>query len=121
MAEFTREQLMEVPCIQCDAKIGKQCRSESGGRGHLLVGFHFQRSELRGKLPSMGDLELNSTDKALICYYAFVMLSDSVSSKSEEILGKRMTSQEVQRFFARQAVIELQKDGLLREPSTQKG
>src|SRR6266704_2127192 len=112
--EFSRDQIMEVPCVNCEAKINKPCRSGHNGTGFVIVGFHPQRVELRGKLPSLGNLDtdqtLNSTDKAMITYYAYVMLCDSVSTKSEELIGKRLTSAEVQRFFAKQAVIELQKD-----------
>lgn len=116
--EFSRDQIMEVACIACDAKVGKPCRAGHNGTGYVLVGFHDKRVELRGKLPSLGNLDtdtkLGPTDKAIITYYAYVMLCDSVATKSEELLGKRFTSAEVQRFFAKQAVIELQKDGMLR-------
>lgn len=57
--------------------------------------------------------KLGATEKSLICYYGFIMLADSVSLKSLEILGKSMTSREIQTFFAQQAMSELRKDGLM--------
>lgn len=57
--------------------------------------------------------KLSPTDKALICYYAFIRLADSVSTKSKEVLGREFTSTEVQIFFARKASDELKKDGLI--------
>jgi hypothetical protein len=107
--DLTGEQMREVPCIRCDAKVAEPCKKN----GLPLIGCHSERAILRAKMPCF-PVELNATDKALVCYYAFIMLCDSVSTKSVETLGKQLSSAEVQRFFAKQAIDELKKDGLIK-------
>lgn len=57
---------------------------------------------------------LDATDKALIVYYAYIMLCDSVAAHSVKVLGKKFTSEEIQAFFGQKAVNELRLEGLIR-------
>lgn len=111
---LTREQVMEVPCIQCDAPKGFACKVDRGNP-FKLVGFHKERVALRQRYPVLPEAakELNSTDKSLIVYYGFVMLCDSCEAKSIELFGKHIASADIQRMFAHKAIEELKKDGLL--------
>lgn len=112
--EFTLEQVREVPCIICDAIAGEHCMTNYSGRRVVMVECHPERSELRKKCPNLSFVQgLDATDKSLIVYYAFVMLCDSLQPKSLEIIGKHFTSRELQVFFAKMAIAELRKDGLL--------
>ncbi len=58
---------------------------------------------------------LTNGKKWLICAYAYIFISDSVASFSQAIMGKELTSVEIQTFFAKMAAEELHKDGLLSE------
>jgi hypothetical protein len=115
VTELTRAQIMEVPCIVCEAKQAKSCREHSKSN-KPIIGFHRERIELRLKhpvLPAEIPTTLNPTEKALICYYAFVMLCDSCEANSEKLFGKHFKSADVQRMFARKAIQELKKDGFI--------
>lgn len=61
-------------------------------------------------------LELDVADQALILYYSYMMLCDSVSAKSKEILGIELDTQQIQASFAKRAVQALQQEGLIRTP-----
>jgi hypothetical protein len=107
--------VIQVPCIRCDAKVGTLC-VQPGRNIALVGGFHKERHELANRvIPHFPTEEqLTSTEKALIAYYAFIMISDSVAAKSEEMTGKVFTTQEIQRHFAKMAIDQLRKDGLLK-------
>lgn len=112
-AKFTSTEIMEVCCIECDAKVGERCCEKD--HGTIMLGFHSKRLELREKLPAFHNSELlSSTDKSLIAYYAFVMLADSCEAKSVELFGRHFDSVDIQRFFAARAVQALKKEGLLK-------
>jgi hypothetical protein len=57
--------------------------------------------------------ELTATDKALIVYYAFIFLSDSVSATAIKTIGQPWASDDIQRFFAKRAIDALIVEGLL--------
>jgi hypothetical protein len=99
-----------IPCPLCAAKPGEHCNDDSA----TLVLSHEQRRKLAEKLPDIEGTNLDATDKAMICYYAYIMLCDSVAANSEKMFGKEYSSRDLQKFFARQAVVELRKDGLLK-------
>lgn len=104
---------MEVPCITCDAAIGEACYDQQYNV-ILLKGFHARRVELRERYPNFPtEQELTPTDKALLCFYAFVMLSDSVAVNSVRLFGKQCTTEEVQRMFGSRALQALRSEGLL--------
>jgi hypothetical protein len=107
---------LQVPCIFCDAKPGDRC-TQPGRVEPLLGGFHAQRIELAKKLVPIypSGMDLDATDKALICYYAYILLSNSVSANSEKMFGKQFTTEEIQREFAKRAVDVLRADGLLKK------
>lgn len=116
---LTEAEILSKPCRKCHAIEGVGCKNEARyplvhRLGDTELAFHRQRimdawsthSERR-----MGIL--SSTDKALIAYYAFIMLCDSVSTKATELLGKPFTSEDIQKFFAHKAILELKKDRLI--------
>lgn len=106
---------MQVPCIRCDAKPNEHC-VQPGRKEPLVGGFHSERVELSRKvvvaMPKGEDLD--ATDKALITYFAYILLCDSVSAKSVELFGKQFASEEIQRWFGQQAVTQLRAEGLLK-------
>jgi hypothetical protein len=112
--KFTASEIMEVACITCDASIGHRCCD--GTTGTIMLGFHTKRLELREKLPALhpNAHELTVDEKAMIVHYAFVIMADSVSSKSQELFGMHFDAFHVQRFFCGKAIEELKKDGLLK-------
>lgn len=86
--KLTSEQIMEVPCKE--------------------------RGSLRKRYPILPTGEgLTATDKAVLVYYAFVMLCDSCSANAEKLFGKAMSSQDIQRSFAQHALAECRKDGVI--------
>lgn len=70
--------------------------------------LHAQENEFRTKFGKLG-----ATEKALILYYAYIMICDSVASKSVAVMGKEFKSTDIQAFFANEAIKELKKDGLM--------
>jgi hypothetical protein len=107
---------LQVHCIFCDAKPGEHCH-QPGRTEPLVGGFHPARIELAQKMIPIypSGLDLDATDKALITYYAFLNLSNSVAAKSEQMFGKKFTTEEIQRFFAKIAIDQLRQDGLLKK------
>lgn len=91
----------------------------SGGLAYVIdanhLSFHPERIRFAQKQHEkrLFSENLDASDKALITYYAYVMICDSVASRSEAIFDKQFTSQDIQKFFAQQAVAELRKDKLL--------
>lgn len=56
---------------------------------------------------------LSAADRSLIVYYSFIMLADACAANSEKLFSKKYSSEELQAFFAAQAVTELKKDRLI--------
>lgn len=110
--ELSAAQIMEVPCILCEAKPSERCKDKTGV---TLIGFHALRLELRKQQPNVElPTELTPDEKALVIYYAYVMLCDSVEVHAETIMGKPFDTVAIQRFFAAKAVEMLKKDGLIK-------
>jgi len=118
---ISEAEILAVACPICNAAKGFACRfihtriplSREIEETELV--FHHERIKLAQDaqiLRNFGRI-LGPTEKALITYYAFIMLADSVSLKSVETLGRSYTSVEIQKFFAQQAIKELRKDKLL--------
>lgn len=116
---LSEEDILATECRNCHAIVNVGCKNKSR---HPLVhteastelAFHRERimdAWAQHSQRRMGPL--NATDKALITYYAFIMLCDSVSTKAVELLGEPFTSEDIQKFFAMKAVAELKKDKLL--------
>lgn len=99
-------------CRTCHAARGMQCRrgGESGGfcATRVLQAQKNREAKLLGS-----DINLTPGEKALIVYYAFIILCDSVSTKSKEVLGVEHSSLNIQGFFIKQAIEEAKKDGLI--------
>lgn len=111
--EFTHKELLQVPCIRCNAAVGQPCVAP-GNRRTPIIGFHKQRNELRTKCPMLEmDHQLDSSEKALVIGYALLMLADACEANSEKLFGKFFSSREIQRFFASKAIDELKLDGLI--------
>lgn len=122
MTEVVQNEILDVGCKECGAQPGKPCRIP----GRIMLpfthhleqehfSFHPQRilyAKMKKVMPGFGD-GMTASTKALITYYAFVMMCDSVSTKSKELLGAELSSQAVQAFFAHEAIKELRKDGLI--------
>lgn len=113
------DEILALACRHCHSEPGVGCKN---AQRHALVhhlpdmelAFHSQRimdAFERQATSRMG--RLSPTDKALITYYAFVMLCDSVSTKTMVMFGKEFTSEDIQKFFATEAVKELRKDKLI--------
>lgn len=115
VSEDEQNRALQVMCLFCDAAPGKRCVQP--GRNTPLIGaFHPHRIELANRLiPHLQDIpkNLNSSQIALIVYYAFIALADSVAANSVKMVGKEQTSEEIQRCFARIAVKELKTAKLL--------
>jgi hypothetical protein len=119
---LTEVEILAVACPQCKAPVNMGCRTE---HGHVFArrlnadefSFHALRIttayELR--LDRVLGKKLDATDKALIVYYAYIALCDSVSAKSVEMLGKETSSVDIQRYFAQKAIYELRNDGLFQK------
>lgn len=119
MNEFTDAEMQQVPCLTCGAKSGQKCEEKVDGNIVIpLIGYHKERVQLREKLPVIPtDMPvLDSTDKAIIIYYAFVALCNSCQTKSIELFGKEFTSREIQFAFATQGLKAAQQDGLIGGP-----
>jgi hypothetical protein len=123
---LTVAQIQEVPCSICGAKESKPCRAiplsnllpnlfdrTAIVQRAIQDGCHGERIMLAERINSLLRPGLTATDKALIVYYAYVMLADSISSRVPE-LGD---SQTIQSFFAKNAIHQLIVDGLLNEPT----
>lgn len=113
------QEILAIPCPTCKARVGQLCRMPSGAPLAFVIGddqSRFHRDRIMNVLIVRLRNEfgrLNASDKALICYYAFVILSDSVSTKSKEMLGHDYSSKQIQQFFVQKAIEELKKDRLL--------
>lgn len=106
--KFTNIEVLEVGCFQCGARPNEPCTESD----LPLLGFHQVRLDLRAKLPVL-PTELDSTDKAIVTYYAYIALANSCSAKSLELFGKQFSSEDIQRTFAEQGLIAARKDGLI--------
>jgi hypothetical protein len=106
--------VLSVVCPDCFARPKRQC---FGHRGEILkkahpARFKYAQELLTDRLAG----KLNATDKALVLYYAYIMLCDSVSANSQAVLGIVMDTEQIQAGFARKAIQALQEDGLLPVP-----
>lgn len=114
-------EILRLECRKCHASEGYACKSKEGhslthdfSLNGPVMKFHRERMlDAWASHSSYRMGNLNATDKALITYYAFIMLADAVSVKAVEMLGKPFTSEDIQTFFAYKAVEELRKDKLL--------
>src|ERR1051326_868024 len=114
MSNVSADEILQVVCPRCDSAPLEACKERDGSQ--LIGGFHRERIEFREKLPVLPKevpSVLSSTDKAILTYYAFVMLADSCAANSEKLFGKKFTSQEIQRTFGKAALKKVQEDGLL--------
>jgi hypothetical protein len=106
---------LQVMCLRCDAKPDEPC-VQPGRNIPLIGGYHAERVELVNRLlPHLPEIpaNLDASQITLIVYYAFIMLADSVSENSEKMIGTKQSSENIQRFFGRKAIEELQRVKLL--------
>lgn len=68
---------------------------------------------LRNKEAKILGHKMTSGEKSIIVYYSFIQLCDAVASKSVEVLGKELTSLQIQAFFIDTGMKEATKDQLL--------
>lgn len=111
------EAIMSVSCLACNAQVNELCVSIRASESkHSLQHFH-QPRKMAAYRKIMGESlpkgVLDDAQKSMIAYYAFVCLADSVSLKSEAILGRAFSSKDIQMFFVQRAIAELGKDGLV--------
>lgn len=116
----TEEEILAIRCPRCHVAPNVGCHNIerhplSFIEGATELSFHRERIMVAHavQLQRKFDRALTSTDKALIVYYAFVMLCDSVSTQSKSLLGSEFTSDQIQAFFAHKAIEQLKKDRLL--------
>lgn len=116
----TEAEILAVRCPICEAIPGRPCISHQ--RHALIVrlgqtefSFHSARistaQDIRWK--EKFGVSLSQSEKTLILQYAFIMLCDSVSTKSIEVMGRQYTSDQIQAYFCNQAIKELQNDELV--------
>lgn len=121
--KITTDEILAVGCKTCGAPAGKPCRVP----GQIIVPLTYQEEQTDFSFHAVRTLmamsklayrrfgeDLKASEKALITYYAFVMLAESVSANSVAIMGKHYPPEAVEAFFAHAAIEELKKDGLLR-------
>lgn len=115
----TEAEILAVACPKCNAVREHGCLD---AQRHVLyhrlgdteLTFHPERIRAAQESKITAQFgKLGATEKALICYYAFIMLAESVSTKSVEILGRAFTVEQILTFFSQQAVAALRKDGLI--------
>lgn len=120
---ISEQEILAVQCPTCNRAAGKTCvavRNRAPLSYEINVtecSFHAARiiaaQDEQIKRLGFGNV-LGPTEKALILYYAYIMVCDSVASKSKEMFGKEMNTEEIQRFFAHKAVDELRHDELFK-------
>lgn len=123
---ISEKEILAISCPTCFRPADKLCVSRSNGMvlafevGATECSFHAARimKAQDEQIKKLGLQPLGPTEKSLILYYAFIMLCDSVSEKSKELLGKQLTSEQVQAFFAHKAIEELKNDGLFKNGKT---
>ncbi len=108
----TEREILAIPCLECRARSKRMCFDVRGNTRELAHASRIREAQARQAARILGDV-LDPTDKALILYYAFIKLCDSVSTKAPQVLGIDLNSEQIQAFFCRKAVEELKKDGLL--------
>jgi hypothetical protein len=115
----TESEILSFACRKCHVIAGVGCkRADRTPLTHAIedTELAFHRERIMDAWASQTNKcmgRLSATDKALIVYYAFVMICDSVSTKAEEVLGKEFSSEQIQKFFASEAIKELRKDRLI--------
>jgi hypothetical protein len=120
---ITEKDILAVSCPACLRFVGMTCVTPLNRRalafevGVTECSFHAARimKAQDQQIKNLGLQPLGSTEKALILYYAFIALCDSVSTKSQELFGKEFTSEDIQRRFAQEAIKELRHDGLFKD------
>lgn len=119
---ISETEILALVCPTCQAPQQMACRVKGNRNIPLTTSleqndltFHVERVEAAQQMQLMRNFGrfLGPTEKSLIVYYAFVMLSDAVAAKAMLMIGKEFTSQEVQAFFAQMAIQELKRDKLL--------
>lgn len=128
-AGINEREILSVECPTCCVPAGKICRMKDAKTplayeiGATEFSFHITRVILAQdtviKRLGFGEA-LTPSEKGLILYYSFIMLCDSVSTKSELIFGRKMESEDIQKFFAFKAVEELRNDGLMKNARARK-
>lgn len=108
---LTRAEALKNPCRSCYVPVGMSCHSQPTGP---ICKTRMQQAQRDKEAKLLGDnITLTPGEKALAVYYAFIMLCDSTSAKSQQMIGKQISSLEIQGRYIHEAIKELKKDGLL--------
>jgi hypothetical protein len=119
-AVISESEILHEVCSKCRAPELMPCRRRD--RQPLAfeldsteLAFHSERimaalyTQVTTKLKGV----LSAADRSLIVYYSFIMLADACAANSDKLFSKLDTSEELQSFFAQQAITELKKDHLI--------
>lgn len=115
----TETEILAVPCTTCNTLVGLVCKNKER---HVLTyhedstEFAFHRSRVLTALAKQTEIRfpgIINIDRFMICYYAFVMMSNSIAENSEKLMGKKFTPDEIEKFFASKAIQELNRDKIL--------
>lgn len=113
---ITDREILSHVCPNCFVRAKAVCVDNRGKPRELFHPERIRIAQERAIVRLFGTI-LDHTERSLILYYAYIMLCDSVSTKAKEILGVDMQSEQIQAYFAKQAIEELQRDGLLKKPN----
>lgn len=105
-------QCLLVSCPVCRAKPEYPCQITRIMSTTNSTNFiHAERRELaKIQLNALSNL-----DRALIVQYGFLIMADAVAANAEKMFnGTAYSTEQIKRFFAHKAIVELQELGLLR-------
>lgn len=117
----TEADILAINCIKCHSWPGVVCKDKYrhgliGELGSTEMRFHRERifdayqEKLREKFEGT---TFGLMEKAMVIYYAFVMMAQSVAVHSKSMMGQEMDVETIERFFATKAVEELRQDKML--------
>jgi hypothetical protein len=114
------EEIIEEVCPHCHAPKHGPCKRNDGlamiVRGDDDLQPYFHRERVLQAWYSQLEIKFGPTpslDRALITYYAFIMMADAVAAKAEQMFEKKMSTWDIQAFFAMKAREVLKNEKLL--------
>lgn len=122
-AVVTEGAIFNEACPHCGVKPMKPCRTSDGTLlspelDSTEFRFHPSRvlNAIRTQITDRMAGNLTAPERMLICYYAFILLCDSLAANSEKLFTESKTSHQIQAFFCQCAITELIKDQLIKDP-----
>lgn len=106
----THDQVAAVDCPHCHAKAEQACTLSGIIKTNYVLAHHHRDRII---VATHKYKPLSNPDKAIMVQYGFLILCNAVAAKSLEILGKEMTTVDVQYAFINKALQELREIGIL--------